>query len=55
MHERRLSCIRIPYKRDAKLIATREPTLVVISLNLIKLLFQLRAAIADLTTIKIKI
>ena len=55
MHERRLSCIRISDQRDPELIATRGSTLVVVSLDTLQLLFQLREAIADLAAIEIKI
>src|SRR5260221_11667239 len=52
---RRLPCVRIPDQRDPELIATRGPTLVVVSLDILQLLFQLREAIADLAAIEIEI
>ena len=39
---------------DPELIATRGPTLVVVSLDVLELLFQLREAIADLAAIEIE-
>src|SRR5260370_873660 len=54
-HERRLPCVRIPDQRDPELIATRGPTLVVVSLDIPQLLFQLGEAIADLAAIEIEI
>jgi hypothetical protein len=53
-HERRLPCVRVPDQRDPELIATRGPTLVVVSLDVLELLFQLREAIADLAAIEIE-
>jgi hypothetical protein len=54
-HKRRLPCVRIPDKRDPELIATRGPTLVVVPLDILQLLFQLGYAIADLAAIEVEI
>jgi hypothetical protein len=46
---------RVPDKRDPELIATRGPTLVVLPLDILQLLFQLGYAIADLAAIEVEI
>jgi hypothetical protein len=55
LHERRLPCVRVPDQRDPEKIATRGPPLVVVSLDILELLFQLCEAIADLAAIEIEI
>src|SRR5260221_4025401 len=52
---RRLPCVRIRDNRDLELIATLGRTLVVVSLDILQLLFQLGEAIADLAAIEIEI
>ena len=54
-HERRLPCVRVADQCDPELIATRGPTLVVVSLDILHLFFQLREAIADLAAIEFEI
>jgi hypothetical protein len=49
------SCVRVPDQRGPELIETRGATLVVVSLDILQLLFQLREAIADLAAIELEI
>ena len=54
-HKGRLACVRIPDERDTKLIAPGVPTLRVVALDLVQLLFQLREAIANLAAIELEV
>jgi hypothetical protein len=49
----RSDAVHISDQCNPELIATRGPTLVVVSLDILELLFQLREAIADLAAIEI--